>query len=136
VEYVSALVRKEEYPLWFPFKLSYRLMKRGEFSAAGKLLKATRRFGQPNPHIDSRYGTWLWCTSNHAAAIKFVARQARLWSSSLLFSDLSAMYRLLAQDRKADKYLRIAGALADRELMDGKVEWVKRMDTLKRHTTS
>ncbi len=126
VEYVSDQVRKEGYPLWFPFKLSYRLMKRGEFAAAGKLLKATRRFGQPNPLIDGRYGTWLWCTGKHAAAIKFVARQAKLWSASLLFSDLSAMYRLIGQDEEADKYLRIAGALADRELMGGKVEWVKK----------
>lgn len=114
--YVSSLVRKGGYPICYPYKFAKFLLKRREFASAGELLKITRRFGVGDFLIDELYGTWLWAMGKRDSAFRFVWGALKVRPHSCLFSLLSAMYRVTGNDRLAEKYLQIAGSLADREL--------------------
>src|SRR5437899_2934045 len=70
--HVIARVAVKTYPLWCAYKLSWLLMKRGEFGYAGRLLKSVRQTRERHPLIDALYGRWLWCTSSRTAAIRFL----------------------------------------------------------------
>lgn len=115
-KYVSNLLRKGNYPVWYPYRLIEYLMKHDEFDLAGRLLDVTREYGMPHPLIDKLYGMWLWSVGKREAAIKFVGRKARSWPCSYLYSDLSTMYRLMGKKVAAKKYLQTADTLAKREL--------------------
>ena len=115
-KYVSGLVRKGGYPLWYTHQLAEYLIKRGELAAAEVLLKAIRRFGTKHFLIDLLYSRWLWCLGERTKAIRFTERKAKFWSQSCLYNQLSAMYKLKGDDQKAEKYLGIAGSLAELEL--------------------
>src|SRR5437660_5329664 len=91
-KHVSKLLRQGNYPTYYPYKLSEYLLRRGEFQAAGTLLKATRRFGSPHPLIDKLYGKWLWANGERKSAIRFTEGRAAVWSNSSLFNLLSSMY--------------------------------------------
>src|SRR5438552_8994692 len=112
IEHVSGLIRTGHYHAWYVYKLAEYLFRRGEFSAAGKLLNNMRRFGEPNPLTDKLFGTWLWCTGKRKAAIAFVTRRAKFWSASFLFGHLWLMHSLSGKNREAKHYLSVARSLA------------------------
>jgi hypothetical protein len=114
--HVANLIRQGGYPVWYPYKLGDYLLKQGELSAVGELLRVVRRFAQPHPLIDKLYGTWLWCLGNREQATRFIRKRAKQWSKSFLYNELSAMYKLEGHEKKAKKCLDIAKLLAEREL--------------------
>jgi predicted Zn-dependent protease len=115
-KHVSDLILRDNYPSWTAYRFSEYLLKRGEFSAAGHLLKIIMQRKNAHPLLDELYGTWLWSTGKRLAAIRFVTRKARLSSKSYLFDLLSSMYSLLGNEKKAAKYLHIASLMAKQEL--------------------
>ena len=102
-KYVALRIRKEGYPLWFPYQLVDYLIKRGEIQAAGIVLMAVRRSGQTHVVFDELYGRWLWSQRARTRAIRFTEKKAKYWSHPRLYNQLSAMYQTRAITQKNKK---------------------------------
>jgi hypothetical protein len=118
--YIAALVRKGGYPNYYPYRFAEYLMKKGEFTEAGRLLRLARRFGEQNPLIDRLYGNWLWAMGRRKAALKFVTTAAEANPHSCLYNSLSAMHKLVGDSESAGRFLAVAAGLADEELKRAK----------------
>jgi hypothetical protein len=113
--YVSGLIRDERYSIYYGVRLSRLLLKRGETSAAGRILREIMAIGQPDPLVDELYSSWLWCSGHRKRAILFVEQKAKFWSRSYLYEQLGAFYKLCGEPQKADDNFRMAALRAELE---------------------
>jgi len=113
--YVSELVRKGGYPLWYQYQLTDYLIKRGELEAAEMLLKTTRKFEENHFLIDMLYTEWLWCMGRRKTAFRFAKNALKLRPNPAFFNLVSAMYHVTGDGPKAEKYLQLTRSAAEKE---------------------
>lgn len=114
-EYASNLIRTKKYPIYYGTRLVELFMRRGEYAAAGGVLKEMMAIGQPHPLVDELYSSWLWCTDRRKQAILFMEQKAKFWCRSYLYDQLGAFYTLSNEPEKANESFRIAAIEADKE---------------------
>jgi hypothetical protein len=115
-KYVSDRLINEQYPLWYAYKLTGRLLELGELTAAEEVLSASKLAGHAHPLLDKMYGSWLWCAGRRKEALTFTRKKALEWSHSTLFNLLGAMHLLSGENTKAQKFFEKAEILARKEL--------------------
>ena len=114
-EYVAGLIQPGNYPLGVGVRLMERLMRSGEYDAAGRIIEAVDFANQQHPLVDELHAAWLWCTGRKREAISFAKRTAKRWMRSYLFRQLGAFYDLDGDKKKASRCFQIAGALELRQ---------------------
>jgi hypothetical protein len=126
-QHVLNLIQTGPYPVALTTRLVELLLKRGEYGAAGGIIKAVDRTGAAHPLMDQLHSSWLWCIGKHGSAISFALRRARFWKRSYLIHHVGTLYRCMANRtgshyyrRKSQHYWRLGAALAEQELSLGK----------------
>jgi len=115
-EHVSKLIQTGKYPLFLSIEFIEYLLKRGEYSAAGRVIQAAERTGARHPLLDKHHISWLWCVGKTRAALSFAIKSANHWRRSYLFAEVAGLYVLKGQEKKSERYFRLANALAADEL--------------------
>ncbi len=115
-EHLSKLIQTGSYPLFLSLEFIEYLLKRGEYGAAGKILKVAEGAGAKHPLLDEHHISWLWCVGKPKAALSFGIKSANHWRRSYLFAAVAGLYVLNGCEKKSDYYFRVANALAAEEL--------------------
>jgi hypothetical protein len=99
-------------PLALAVQFVEYLLKRGETSTAGIILKTAEAKGVAHPLLAKLHSSWLWCEGDRERAIKYAQRAARQWSRPYLYSQLAALHHLAGNAPTADHFYRAAALLA------------------------
>jgi hypothetical protein len=121
-EHVIQLIHSDPYPLTFGHRFIEHLLRRREYLAAGKIIKALDRQGIKHPILDELHSSWLWCIGRRKAALSFALGSARRWRKSYVVHHVGTLYRLMFKRtgseyyrKKSDHYWQLAHALVKRE---------------------
>src|SRR5439155_6011683 len=80
------------------------------------VIQAAERTGARHPLLDKHHISWLWCVGKTRAALSFAIKSANHWRRSYLFAEVAGLYVLKGQEKKSERYFRLANALAADEL--------------------
>lgn len=121
-EHIICLINRGPYPLAFTTRVVEHLLKRGEYDAAGTIIKAVDRSGATHALMDELHSSWLWCIGKRRAALAFAVRKARFWKKSYMVHHAGTLYRAMADRenseycrKKSDHYWKLAATLVKRE---------------------